>query len=972
MEQQYDILLKQVLATGSYYAAVALQGAQRKQKVLRAPTEFIEFINQCNVNGLDGYFGLSVFTQGWHTNSEGKKTFRTQANAAAQRALWLDIDAGDGKPYATVEAAVNAVNAFASQVGINAPTLVCSGGGVHAYWPLTEDIATASWRALAEGLHTAVGYHQFHADPSRTRDPASILRLPGTFNFKRAEPRPVYLIQVGVASYPGALYDAFSKYPRQEMALAAPVGFLDTSALRKYDNLPDVLATVQQSRPQSAKAVISSCAQIRDQNGAPEPVWRGMLSIITKCDDGIAAAHELSAQDPRYSRADTEQKIMLLQSGDIGPYLCTTFESHRPEKCAGCPHRGLIKSPIALSTIEEQTTVIAQTIDETGRMAARQIEIPPLQGPGAGGFKVSSVGCIKIESRKGKDGTWYDADKIFYPHPVYPIQRIWDKTVGKNKEVFYIWRFHHESGYDDVEISGATLASSSLTKELGRVGISNGSKDAEYMEEFMRTYMKNVRNMIAQSTLENSLGWTAKGDGFVLGNMLYKNGQSIELNLRGGDVAEYSNFTVPEGTLDAWKAAANIYNRPGMEWAQVVVCAGFASPLMSMGAMEKAALLSIVGERGHGKTTAQRVALAIYGNPAHLLMSPEDTINARITKMGMAHSIAVMMDEMTGLSAAEASALVYSIPQGKGKDRLGSGGSGLIRNNTEWSTMPCISANKSIIDTLAKHAPDASAQMTRVIELQSTNPYNLCTEAEMQYAKTVTTEIEANYGHAGDLYIRTVTKYKKEIVQMIRTYEVSFMRKAGLTNSERFWTYMATRLMIAASLASQLKLIDYDLVALESYLVREIVSMKNKVEKTVYDESSWLGDFCNEHAAEFIEVTTDKRPKFREDGTAWPDAHTTLHELNDTGYAKYSSNMRKIVGRRISDTGVTLISKKALTDWCKENNLEFNKLMDHLRQTNRLVPRTTMNEERTDLGAGTFHRNKGMVKVIRVNSEGVT
>jgi hypothetical protein len=91
-------------------------------------------------------------------------------------------------------------------LGLPAPgLLVCSGGGVHAYWPLaslvpiTTPVQQQRFSGVLRRLVGAVGGEPAgaHACP-RATDCARILRLPGTWNLKRrGEPRPVRLVRDG-------------------------------------------------------------------------------------------------------------------------------------------------------------------------------------------------------------------------------------------------------------------------------------------------------------------------------------------------------------------------------------------------------------------------------------------------------------------------------------------------------------------------------------------------------------------------------------------------------------------------------------------------------------------------------------------------------------------------------------------------------------------------------------------------------
>jgi len=124
-------------------------------------------------------------------------TFKTDKNRRAANAGWFqcffaDVDVGKGKPYATIETAIKAVDDFCNRVGIPEPGVIRSGGGIHIYWSLDRAITNEEWLPVAQRLKSLMQAHGLHADPARTADAASILRPPGTKNYKiPGQPRPV-------------------------------------------------------------------------------------------------------------------------------------------------------------------------------------------------------------------------------------------------------------------------------------------------------------------------------------------------------------------------------------------------------------------------------------------------------------------------------------------------------------------------------------------------------------------------------------------------------------------------------------------------------------------------------------------------------------------------------------------------------------------------------------------------------------
>ena len=142
--------------------------------------------------GHDVYFACAEFT-----TSDN----RTQVNANGAFAFWVDVDCGAdkataGKGYSDLEEARGALTVACTTLNIPAPNWsVCSGYGLHAYWTLTEPLPAERWKAVARKLKMLFAKIGFHADPSRTDDISSVLRLPGTINHKSEPGRPVTMLE---------------------------------------------------------------------------------------------------------------------------------------------------------------------------------------------------------------------------------------------------------------------------------------------------------------------------------------------------------------------------------------------------------------------------------------------------------------------------------------------------------------------------------------------------------------------------------------------------------------------------------------------------------------------------------------------------------------------------------------------------------------------------------------------------------
>lgn len=163
------------------------------------------FINTPVKNATD------ALTQALALSASGQNTYvacseyltsvsRKADNVAGAYAFWADVDCGvnkgsTGKGYATLNEGKAAVKKFRSEAGLPKPThVVESGTGLHVYWALDDFVERETWKEYAAKLKTIAKNLGFLADPTRTADCASVLRIPGTFNQKYEPPCPVTLV----------------------------------------------------------------------------------------------------------------------------------------------------------------------------------------------------------------------------------------------------------------------------------------------------------------------------------------------------------------------------------------------------------------------------------------------------------------------------------------------------------------------------------------------------------------------------------------------------------------------------------------------------------------------------------------------------------------------------------------------------------------------------------------------------------
>lgn len=130
----------------------------------------------------------------------GRSGSQTDVQHAA--VLFADIDGGDDGAAFASGMLTSSMPLRPDVSGLPRPHIaVCSGGGVHAYWLLVAPVALPAdedrlyYKKTLKRFVRVIGGAApgAHADPSCC-DPARILRVPGTYNYKNGGKRPVEIL----------------------------------------------------------------------------------------------------------------------------------------------------------------------------------------------------------------------------------------------------------------------------------------------------------------------------------------------------------------------------------------------------------------------------------------------------------------------------------------------------------------------------------------------------------------------------------------------------------------------------------------------------------------------------------------------------------------------------------------------------------------------------------------------------------
>lgn len=780
--------LQSVLPTQGTYCTVAIKSGVVKQSFHPAIDDVDEVGTGLDAAGVDAYFALATYLDA---------SSRKVDNAAFLRSFFLDLDCGMGKPYADQPAAAQALAIFIKDTGLPSPTVVNSGGGLHVYWPLTEDVAVADWLPHAKSLKRLCTQHNLHADPSVTADAARILRIPGTHNFKSAHPRPVQIIAQGQPTDLGTFIGLLP---------AAPV---DLSAAKQYgmDTLTrDIVGgdypKCMFSRVATRSINGTGCNQIKhalvDAANLEEPLWRAALSIAVRCEDGATAIHKLSKAHPGYTPANTEAKAAETK----GPYTCQWYKDNYPEGCRGCTQ--LISSPILVGKVveEAQVTDDQYVIDkeEDEESPAIALTIPAYPFPY---FRGSGGGVFRRD--RNKDGD--DIEVEIYPDDLYLTERFYDSDEkGEGDGEMVGINLHMRK--DGVRRFYAPVTSLFATDKLRDVLVRNGviayGKKLELLMAYFASAIRKLQSQYAANRTRNQMGWTPDTLGFVLGEVEYT-AHGVKLAPPASGTRELAAHFKPTGSLDEWKSIANFYDREGLEPHALALFFGFGSPLLKLmeGNAVKGAMVHLKHNgSGSGKTTAQMVANSIFGHPEDLLMKKEDSYASKMHRLGMMNSLIYTVDEITNEKAEILSDMAYGFTSGRGKHRMESQTNKMRANHTTWCNITLTSGNASVTDVLQQYKSTADGELRRVLEI-AVPKYTGATKQEID---VVFKKLATNFGVAGPVYIEYVLSHIPEVKSLLSKMQAKIDGALNLDQADRFYSAILTCAFVGALISQRLGL----------------------------------------------------------------------------------------------------------------------------------------------------------------------
>ena len=835
-----EYFLQTVLPTTGQYCCVAIKDGAVRQKFFSTIEQLAEAAADLNASQIDAYFALANFA-----------TKRRKVDAAvSMRSFFIDIDCGPNKPYADPAAAAVALKGFIDATKLPSPIVVHSGGGLHAYWPFTEEVPVAKWLPMAKQLKALCVQHALAIDLTITADAARILRVPGTSNYKTGTARPVQIAADGQPT------------PFDTLCALLPPPPVDLSAAKSFgkDSVTSSLARGEMP-PSLFARVLPKCAQmqhaVEHRASLPEPLWRGALSIAANCEDSEDAITLVSIDHPDYTPEKAREKAQRVISM---PHTCEWYRTNNPDGCKGCKQK--VTSPIVLGAVIEAAPTVngayiieAELSPEDGEAVSVTVEVPEYPFPY---FRGANGGVFRKIRTDDGDETEIEV----YPQDLYVTSRFYDsdehgdgegELVGLNLHLPHdgVRRFHAPVT--------ALLTKDKLLAVLAKHGVIAYGKQLENLMAYIASSIRSLQAGRASSRTRSQMGWTSEGS-FVVGE--------VEYTLAGPKLAPPASGTrqlAPHfhssGSLQEWCKIISFYNRPGMEGHAFGFLMGCGAPLLQLlnPAQVRGGMLNLVSNAsGTGKTTVQMAINSLFGHPVETMMVQKDTKASMFQRMGTLNSICMTIDEMTNTPADVLSDLVYGATSGRAAHRMEASTNRLRSNQTTWCTVVVTSSNAVMSDILLSNKSAADGELRRVIDLHMKVPEGY-SKAE---AEEVFAPLTSNYGVAGPKYIEYVINNREAVIEMLKKAQARVDAAMNAERADRFYSAMVTVAMGAGMIFNTLEMSNFDLGRIFRCAIAEVKGAKDTNRAAVGTNTAaaheTLAAFLNENLNNVLIINSTK------------------------------------------------------------------------------------------------------------------
>jgi hypothetical protein len=857
------------------------------------------------------------------TERSGKNNYvwyspiRNRENAATTKALFLDLDFKD---YAEPADAVTTLGNYLHASGMPKPSLIVStGGGMHVYWTLDRALTVHEWEPLARALAESTKQLGLKCDTQCTVDFVRVLRIPNTVNKKTTTPRPVSLTNAKTEYDYSVEHIAKILEPYK---VAAPQNAYAVDVAHFPPRQPVAVGEIalgiedRKAPPVDIDALATECPFIADALNSggvnfTNPLWNLTTLISVFCEDGRAQAHRMASQHAGYTHASTDELFNRKEKErerGIGWPSCATISGAGAVHCSQCRHFQKGRSPLNFTPRPQPSTPPMQLLPNPVTNS-----VAPHVGPAAGsdvpqGYLRRPDGVIV---RLVVDPTTGMTEQL--PLCKYPMELPFVQDAP--------WVLHFSTVLDNNRTKRISLpfdamsTEDGLTKQLWNQGIPIRKHESKNAKEFMSSWIETLQKQKGYVINSVPFGWNVqdgKIEGFCFGGYVW--------SPSGGRPAVAPDHVIgqqyePSGAREPWMAAAKLITDQDRPALDAILASAFAAPLVRFTGHPGLQMSCYSLESGIGKTTALKVAQAVWGDPVRAMQGLSDTQNSVLHKIGEIRSLPLYWDELkTEDDTKRFVNLTFQLSLGKEKSRMTSGVT--QRSVGTWQTILVSASNESLLDYVTSNTKMTTAGLYRVFEYEVPPAQTQQGQIAMADAQLMIAELHDNYGVIGLEYAKFLGANHARIKEELTNAAKAITDEVTAQKDERFWVTIVTCILMGAAYANEQGFTNINLTGLKAFLLETLAKMRGERNNQPVDMkqdinvSNVMTQFLNQMRARhtlFTNVIHLNR------GKPLPGSVSLVNSLND------HARLDAVYVHVGVDSKMMRFSSTAFTNWLNEN-----------------------------------------------------
>jgi hypothetical protein len=799
------------------------------------------------------YFGVGSFANHSYIDDKGRQKWsRKQENATWFKALALDLDIGEDKPYQTQKEGWAAMVAALKNIGMPMPMVISSGRGIHCYWPLTSPVKKEHWVKASTALRIALEENNVVIDTTKIHDPSMVLRPVGTHHKKQQPWKDVRC----VADCPD--YDAVALFTTLKPWFGRASQVAAKSPAARKAGKSSILNAVLNSNDVNLDAVAQRCKQVGalvasggvvDAAGrdVAEPLWRASLGLAKHCVDVSEAVIKIAGKHKDF---DLNASLNKLDGWNgTGPTTCAKFEQLCAAGCEGCPSRGKITSPAQLSVVTE-----TEVVSEDGEV--HEVTMPKgyviQNGHVYREVKTEITSTDANGNEVAQEVTELDLVSNYEMH----ITGVYNDPETK-KSAFRLAINYPMAGWkeEDHEMSVlATIGKDFSAFMLNRQVYLKAIGQQEKVRGYLMDYLTMVQSMAPTGLDYVAFGWQKDGS-FLCGETVIGSPTGATDRRLRGAAARFGEMIKPHGSRDEWVRAMNMLNEPGAQTIRSAVLVATSGILGEIAGNACGVLSIYSNETTTGKTLALIAANSLIGSPKELFLGKNDTVNAMFKIRGVHNNLPCAIDELTTMDDQEIADLIYDLSLGREKIAMTKDRD--LREPVTWAGPTCITTNISIHQKFENVQAGNDPLKARCMELHHHDRTFIQNREDGSSNGYEFFDIVAkNNGWAFPELAQAVVDMGGPQILWERG-EKAFRDKFNFTfePQERFYRTMIIAGWIMGSLGKKLGLFPFDVNGTTQHLLDHVVKFRKDSEDNKKDVFDTIGQFILEHNDMLLEAS---------------------------------------------------------------------------------------------------------------------